>query len=394
LVLADGKKTKKNVVLLGSTGSVGRNALQVLRDNPDRFRLAGIAAGTNIDLLEQQIREFEPELVAVQNAEGRDSLSGLFPRKKIFSGPDALSRVVSEQPVDCVISAVRGTDSLRATLASIELNQRICLASKEIMVAAGELVNRKLENSRAEIIPIDSEQCAIFQCLGDAPNERVHKVILTASGGPFLNRDQKDFAHVSPQEALSHPVWSMGKKITIDSATLMNKALEIIEAYYLFHLKPDQIEAVIHPQSIIHSMVEFVDGTILAQLSVPDMKIPIAYSLSYPERIPGKYGRVDFLKCRKLEFFEVDPEKFSSIRMAHFVLRTGGNAGAVFNTANEVAVEYYLNGKISFRGIFQIVDEMLQREKFYPVGSFGDIEDTIARTRGHAVDYIEKEVMK
>ena len=392
--MADGKKTKKNVVLLGSTGSVGRNALQVLRDNPDRFRLAGIAAGTNIGLLEQQIREFEPEFIAVQNAEGRDDLLRLFPHKKIFSGPDGLSRVVSEQPVDCVVSAVRGTGSLRATLASIELNQRICLASKEIMVAAGELVNRKLENSQAEIIPIDSEQCAIFQCLGDTPIDRVHKVILTASGGPFLNRDKKDFAHVSPAEALSHPVWSMGEKITIDSATLMNKALEIIEAYYLFHLKPDQIEVAIHPQSVIHSMVEFIDGTILAQLSVPDMKIPIVYSLSYPERIPGNYGRVDFIKCRKLEFFEVDLDKFPSIRMAHFVLRTGDNAGTVFNTANEVAVEYYLNGKISFGSIFQIVEEMLRREKFYPVGSLGDIEETIARTREHAVAYTEKEVMK
>ena len=301
---------EKNVVLLGSTGSVGKNALQVLRDNPGRFRLTGIAAGTNIDLLARQIEEFDPDFVAVQNEPGRDHLKKLFPQKKIFSGPDGLHRVVSEPPVDCVVSAVRGTDSLRSTLRSIELNQRICLASKEILVAAGEWVNRMLKGSQAEIIPVDSEQSAIFQCMVGTPIDQVRRVILTASGGPFFNRDKDDFAVVTPEEALSHPTWSMGKKITIDSATLMNKALEIIEAYHLFHLRIDQIDVIIHPQSIIHSMVEFIDGTVMAQLSVPDMKIPILFSLSFPDRIPGAYGRIDFAKCGKLEFFDVDPEKF------------------------------------------------------------------------------------
>ena len=387
-------KMGKNIVLLGSTGSVGKNALQVLRDHPGRFRLTGIAAGTNIDLLARQIEEFDPDFVAVQNEQGGDHLKKLFPRKKIFSGPDGLCRVVSEPSVDCVISAVRGTDSLRATLRSIELNQRICLASKEILVAAGELVNRMLGGSRAEIIPVDSEQSAIFQCMIDTPRDQVRKVILTASGGPFLNRDKEDFANVTPEEALAHPIWSMGKKITIDSATLMNKALEIIEAYYLFHLRFDQIDVVIHPQSIIHSMVEFIDGTVLAQMSVPDMKIPILFSLSFPDRIPGSYGRIDFARCGKLEFFDVDPEKFSSIRMAHMVLRAGKNAGTIFNTANEVAVEYYLNRKISFGHIFEIVEQMLQKEETFPVDSLHDIEETMKQTREHTVAYIEKEVMK
>ena len=298
---------EKNVVLLGSTGSVGKNALQVLRDNPGRFRLTGIAAGTNIDLLARQIEEFDPDFVAVQNEQGRDQLQKLYPRKKIFSGPEGMLRIVSEPPVDCVVSAVRGTDSLRSTFRPIELNQRICLASKEILVAAGEWVNRMLKGSQAEIIPVDSEQSAIFQCMADTPTDQVRKVILTASGGPFFNRGKDDFAGATPEEALSHPVWSMGKKITIDSATLMNKALEIIEAYHLFHLRIDQIDVVIHPQSIIHSMVEFIDGTVMAQLGVPDMKIPILFSLSFPERIPGAYGRIDFAKCGKLEFFDVDP---------------------------------------------------------------------------------------
>jgi 1-deoxy-D-xylulose-5-phosphate reductoisomerase len=382
----------KNIVLLGSTGSIGRNTLAVLRENRQFFRLLGLAAGANGQLLGQQIAEFDPPLLCVKSKKHALELRGRYPEKKVFSGEEGLLEIVSQPGVDYVVVAVTGTIALAATLQAIRLNLRLCLANKETLVAAGELINRELNASRAELIPIDSEQSAIFQCLASRPREHVRRVILTASGGPFFRDGRKDFAAIGVEEALAHPTWSMGRKISIDSATLMNKALEIIEAHHLFKLPPHQIEVLIHPQSIVHSMVEFVDSAILAQLGVPDMKLPILYSLSHPGRIDSPWPELDLTRMPPLEFFKVDRRRFPSIAMAYEVLKQGRDAGAVFNTANETAVEHFLAGKISFAKIFSVVGHMLEGWEFQPAQSLADIQETISRARIKTIEYIENEV--
>jgi len=384
----------KNIVVLGSTGSIGRSALAVLRETRERFRLVGLAAGSNTQLLEKQVREFSPRAVSVKSRKHARELQEIFPKTKVFYGEEGLQEIVSLPEADCVIAAINGTDGVLATLQAIRLKRRLCLANKEALVAAGELVNRAIAAAGAEIIPIDSEQSAIFQCLGSSPHRHVRRVILTASGGPFFKDAQRDFAGISVAEALAHPTWSMGRKITIDSATLMNKALEIIEARYLFALAPEQIDVVIHPQSVVHSLVEFIDSSILAQLGVPDMKLPILYSLSHPERLEGSCPSLDLPGLGQLEFCAADRQRFPSIQMAYNVLRQGQNAGAVFNTANEVAVEHFLAGKIDFKAIFTVVGRMLDRGDYRPLNSIDDVQETIALTRIKTIEYIENEVMK
>ena len=380
----------RNIALLGSTGSVGCNALELIEKNREKFRLVSIAAGENVELLKKQIKEFEPEIISVKNKKDCSELKTLFPHTKIFYGNQGLMEVVQDERVDTVISAIDGTAGLEATLQSIKNNHRICLANKEVLVAAGELVNRELEGSKAELIPIDSEQSAIFQSLGLNQKDFVRRIILTASGGPFFRKKKDDFLGITVKEALSHPTWSMGTKITIDSATLMNKALEIIESYFLFNLRSDQIGVVIHPQSIIHSMVEFIDSSIIAQLSFPDMKIPILYSLSYPERIVFNEKYLNFSDLKKLEFYDVDQEKFGSIKMAYYVLENQKNAGAVFNAANETAVEHFLRGEITFIDIFTVVGSILYKEKFQAINSVEDILETIERTKDNTENYIKR----
>jgi 1-deoxy-D-xylulose-5-phosphate reductoisomerase len=384
----------KNIVVLGSTGSIGRSTMAVLRENKNRFRLLGLAAGANGQLLDQQVSEFDPPLISVLSRKHALELRGRYPGKKIFYGEEGLLEIVSQPQVDTVVAAITGTTALAATLQSIRLNQRLCLANKETLVAAGELINRELSHSRGEIIPIDSEQSAIFQCLASSPLEQVQRIILTASGGPFFKDGHRDFATIRVEEALAHPTWSMGKKITIDSATLMNKALEIIEAHHLFKLPSEQIEVLIHPQSIVHSMVEFVDSAILAQLGIPDMKLPILYSLSYPERVNCHWPKLDLARTQPLQFFKVDDKRFTSITMAYEVLKQGRNAGAVFNTANETAVEYFLANKITFQDIFAIVSHMLALWDFHPIQTLADVLETISLTRIKTVEHIKNEVLK
>jgi 1-deoxy-D-xylulose-5-phosphate reductoisomerase len=384
----------KNIVVLGSTGSIGRSTLAVLRENKKFFRLLGLAAGANSQLLDQQISEFDPPLISVKSKKHAQELQQRHPGKKIFFGEEGLLEIVSQPQVDYVVAAITGTTALAATLQSIRLNRRLCLANKETMVAAGELINRELSASRAEIIPIDSEQSAIFQCLASSPLKQVRRVILTASGGPFFKDANRDFAAIRVEEAMAHPTWSMGKKITIDSATLMNKALEIIEAHHLFKLRPEQIEVLIHPQSVVHSMVEFVDSAVLAQLGIPDMKLPILYSLSYPERLSSHWPNLDLARRHPLEFFKVDSLRFASIAMAYDVLKQGQNAGAVFNTANETAVEYFLANKITFKDIFTIVSQLLAGWDFRPMQTLADVQETISLTRIKTLEYIENEVLK
>jgi 1-deoxy-D-xylulose-5-phosphate reductoisomerase len=384
----------KNIVVLGSTGSIGRSTLAVLGENKDRFRLLGLAAGANSQLLDRQISEFDPPLISVSSKKHALELRRRHPKKKIFFGEEGLLEIVSQPQVDTVVAAISGTAALAATLQSIRLNHRLCLANKETLVAAGELINHELGRARGGIIPIDSEQSAIFQCLASCPLEQVQRLILTASGGPFFKDGQRDFASIGVEEALAHPTWSMGKKITIDSATLMNKALEIIEAHHLFHLPPERIEVLIHPQSVVHSLVEFVDSAILAQLGIPDMKLPILYSLSYPERVNCGWPKLDLAKTPPLQFFKVDESRFTSIAMAYDVLKQGQNAGAVFNTANETAVEYFLANRISFKDIFAVVGHMLSGWDFLPVRTLADVQETISMTRIKTVEHIENEVIK
>jgi len=389
----------RKIALLGSTGSIGRNTLEVIAQNRDKFKLISIAAGESLDLLEEQINDFSPAVISIKNKQDAEKLQRKFPGKKVYYGSDGLMEAVSHKDVDTMISAIDGTTALEATLESIKNNQRICLANKETMVAAGELINRKLQASNAELIPIDSEQSAIFQGIGGNSKAFIKRIILTASGGPFFRKEgasstqggnSKDpFAGITVKDALAHPTWSMGTKITIDSATLMNKALEIIEAFFLFQLKKDQIDVIIHPQSIIHSMVEFIDSSIIAQLSEPDMRLPILYSLSFPMRIPFKTKPLNFSELRKLEFFEVDIRTFPSIRMAYDVLKEGKNAGAVLNAANEVAVDYFLKEKISFQDIFTVAEEIFYNENFYSVDSIEGINETIKNTKDKTIDFIE-----
>jgi len=384
----------RNIAILGSTGSIGKNVLDVIASNRDKFRLKSIACGENIDLLIKQVNDFSPEVISVKEKKDAEELKIIFPDKKIFYGKDGIMEVALYKKVDTVISAINGTTSIEATIESIRNNHRICLATKETLVAAGELINRELDSSSAELIPIDSEQSAIFQCLIPYKKEFVKNVILTASGGPFFKRSKEDFHSITIKEALSHPTWSMGTKITIDSATLMNKALEVIEAFYLFGLNKDQIDVIIHPQSIIHSMVEFIDSSIIAQLSVADMRIPILFSLSYPERIKSNIKCLSFSDIKKLEFFEVDIKKFSSIEMALYVLENGKNAGAVLNAANEVAVESFLKGEIKFDEIFNVVKEILYNERFYQINSIIDINETIEEIKRKTINYIKGRVIK
>ncbi len=404
----------RHIALLGSTGSIGTSTLEVIAQNREEFQLTGIAAGENTQLLEKQVREFSPAVIAVKQKSDAESLRHTFPGKKVVYGSEGLLEVINYPGVDTMVSAIDGTTALEATLASIKNNQRICLANKETMVAAGELINQALKESRAEIIPVDSEQSAIFQCLNkkflwkfhgpgggfskEPPDRRrqiehIKRVILTASGGPFASINKDEFSKITVKQALAHPTWAMGTKITIDSATLMNKALEIIEAFFLFHLEKGQIDVIIHPQSIIHSMVEFIDSSIIAQLSVPDMRLPILYSLTYPRRMPFPNQSLDFSQIKKLEFFEVDRDKFSSIQMAYHVLEQEKNAGAVLNAANEVAVEYFLQEKISFKDIFSVVEHIFYNETFYPLHSIEDVKETIAQTKQKTYNYVKENVI-
>jgi len=351
---------KRNISVLGSTGSIGLSSLDVIRNDPESYNVVSLVCGENIDILLDQIKEFSPSFAAVRNVPDIDKIKKEFPDLDIASGSEGIFKAVSEYDIDTVIVAIPGTTALKATLEAIKKGYRICLANKETMVAAGDLMNKSLEKSGSELIPVDSEQSAIFQVLEGNRRENLKKVILTASGGPFFNRDLKEFKNISVNDALQHPTWNMGKKITIDSATLMNKALEIVESKYLFNLKKGEIDVIIHPQSIIHSMVEYNDASILAQISTPDMRLPIQYSLNYPERKDGLIEELNFSKLGKMEFFEVNSEKFPSINMALEVFEKGNDSGLIFNASNEVAVDSFIRGDILFTDIYKIVYEMLQ----------------------------------
>jgi 1-deoxy-D-xylulose-5-phosphate reductoisomerase len=360
----------KSFSVLGSTGSIGVSTLDVVRQHPERFQVVGLAAGNNVTLLAEQISEFKPRVVSVRDAATADALRSLLGEFKpeILHGIEGACAVATADEAELVISAIVGAAGLVPTVAAIKAKKHIGLANKETMVVAGRLVSDLARENGIEILPVDSEHSAIYQSLAGHRHEDVLRVILTASGGPFLNTPAEEILKVTPAQALKHPKWNMGAKITIDSATLMNKGLEVIEAHWLFDMPAEKIGVVVHPQSIIHSMVEYIDGCVMAQLGMPDMRAPIAYAMAWPERCRSGIDRLDLTKTGNLTFQEPDPVRFPSLRLAYEALKAARTYPAVLNAANEIAVAAFLEGRISFTGIPELVEKTMQaHEAWTPV---------------------------
>jgi len=352
----------KKVLILGSTGSIGINTLNVIRNFPDIFQITALTVNTKIDLLEPQIHEFNPAAVVVKDEKlGMELKKRIAGKCEVLLGERGLIEAAANLDYDIFVGAMVGFCGLAPTLEAIKRGKIIALANKETLVVAGELVTNLCRQYNAKLIPIDSEHSAIFQCLEGEKKNQVEKIILTASGGPFLNKSKASMADVTVKEALNHPNWKMGDKITIDSASMMNKGLEIIEAYWLFGVKKEKIEVLIHPQSIIHSMVQFVDGSIKAQLGLPDMKLPIQYALTYPDRLINNFSRLNLAEIGNLSFFSPDLEKFECLKLAYAALTAGGTAPCIMNAANEIAVSKFLIGKIKFSHIPQLISTALEK---------------------------------
>lgn len=353
----------RNISILGSTGSIGESTLEVIRQFGDRFRVIALGAGRNIKLLREQIGAFRPLVVSVLDATLADeldrSLQGDSYRPQIVFGPEGYHQVAAHPEAETVVSAMVGAAGLLPTLAAIRAGKRLALANKETLVVAGEIVMALAAEHQVEILPVDSEHSAIFQSLQGNHREALKRILLTASGGPFFCKTSDELALVTPQAALCHPNWSMGRKITIDSATLMNKGLEVIEARWLFGVSVDQIAVHVHPESIVHSMVEYVDGSVIAQMGIPDMKIPIAYALAYPERLPVRSPALDLFQLQKLTFYPPDEERFPCLRLAFDACRKGSTYPAVLNAANEVAVSAFLDEKIAFPDIPRLIETVM-----------------------------------
>jgi len=352
----------KNILILGSTGSIGINTLNVVRQFPDKFKVEALTVNTRIDVLESQINEFNPLLVVVKDKNAAAELRKRVGDKcKVLSGDDGLCEAASQCEYDILVGAMVGFAGLAPTIEAIKRGKRIALANKETLVVAGELVTSLCRQHNAELIPVDSEHSAIFQCLIGEEKNGVEKLILTASGGPFLNKEKSELINVTIDEALNHPNWNMGNKITIDSASMMNKGLEVIEAHWLFGLPKDKIDVVIHPQSIVHSMVQFVDGSIKAQMGLPDMKLPIQYALGYPERLGNNFERTNLPKINSLTFLDPDFEKYECLKIAFDAMETGGTSPCIMNAANEIAVDKFLNKKIKFSQIPELIHKALSK---------------------------------
>ncbi|MBI4126725.1 MAG: 1-deoxy-D-xylulose-5-phosphate reductoisomerase [Deltaproteobacteria bacterium] len=375
----------KRIAILGSTGSIGRRTIDVARRHPDRFEIVASAAGNHIDLVAEQVRLLRPRLVSVGTEEGAKQLRALLSEPvDIVWGDAGVRAVATFSEAHLVVSAIVGAAGLVPTAAAIEAGKTIALANKETLVAAGSVITELATRHRVEIIPIDSEHSAIHQSLAGHRRLDVKRLIITASGGPFRLKSMDELATVTIDEALHHPNWSMGQKITVDSATLMNKGLEVIEAHWLFGVAPAQIDVVVHPQSIIHSMVEYCDGCVVAQMGVPDMRGPIAYALSYPERVESGMEQLDLLKLKSLTFEPVDHERFPSLKLAYQALKRGGSLPAVLNAANEIAVHAFLNQHLRFVDIPRLVAQVMEEHDAHPLTSIEDVleVDTWARARG------------
>jgi 1-deoxy-D-xylulose-5-phosphate reductoisomerase len=365
----------KGVAILGSTGSVGRSTLDVVDAFPDELRVVGLAAGGNIDLLAEQAQRYRPQLVSVRQQADVERVRGRVPQSvEIVWGAEGACAVASMGSADVVIAAIVGAAGIPPVYAALKQGKRVGIANKEVLVAAGDVMTRAAREHGGEILPVDSEHNAVHQALRCGTSVEVQRIILTASGGPFLKRDLATFGDISVEAALAHPTWKMGNKISIDSATMMNKGLEVIEAHHLFDMPADRIDIVIHPQSIVHSMVEYVDGSIMAQLSTTDMKFPIQYALLYPQRVPAPFARLDLARIRSLEFQPLDPERFPAVALAYEACRRGGSMAAVLNAANEIAVERFLAGELSFLSIVETVARVLEKHAAHisPIASIDD----------------------
>lgn len=384
------QESKKRIAILGSTGSIGTQALDVIRDNPDTFQVEVLTARSNAELLAKQAIEFDVNAVVIVD-EGKYKWlkDELFDKGiKVFCGEDALAEVVEMETIDIVLTAVVGFSGLKPTIHAIRAGKHIALSNKETLVVAGEIITKEAKSRGVNIYPVDSEHSAIFQCLAGEFHNPIEKIYLTASGGPFRGYKTDELKGVSPKQALKHPNWDMGAKVTIDSASLMNKGLEVIEAKWLFGLKPEQIDVIVHPQSIIHSIVQFEDGSMKAQMGLPDMKLPIQYALGYPERLHSKFPRFNFIDYPSLTFEKPDLESFRNLQLAFDSMEQGGNAPCILNASNEIAVEYFLKGKIGFLEMSDVVEDALNRVTHVKTPDLETYFETDRETRRYALEKI------
>jgi len=381
----------KRISILGSTGSVGRSTLAVVDAFPEELRVVGLAAGGNVELLAEQIERYRPELVSVRSADDVERLRALVSGPiNVVCGPTGACDIAALPSADAVIAAIVGAAGIAPVHAALKAGKRVGIANKEVLVAAGDVMTRAAREHGGEILPVDSEHNAVHQALRCGVHPEVQRIILTASGGPFLHRDLSTFGDITIEAALAHPTWKMGNKISIDSATMMNKGLEVIEAHHLFDQPADAIDILIHPQSIVHSMVEFIDGSIMAQLSTTDMKFPIQYALLYPERVTAPFARLDLAKIHTLDFLPVDQERFPAVGLAYAACRAGGSMPAVLNAANEIAVERFLAGELPFTGIVDMVSRVLDRHAG-SVAPIDNVDDALhwdgwARNEARGID--------
>lgn len=382
--------SKKKIAILGSTGSIGTQTLEVIEEHPDLFEAYALTANHNADLLIEQARKFNPEFVVIADetlyGKVKDALSDL--PMKVYAGSDAICEVASMDTIDVVLTAMVGYAGLKPTIAAIKAHKTIALANKETLVVAGQLVERLSMENHAPILPVDSEHSAIFQCINGENPDQIEKIIITASGGPFLHTPADQLKDVTPAQALNHPNWSMGAKITIDSASMMNKGFEVIEAKWLFGLQPEQIDVIVHPQSIVHSMVQYVDGAVKAQLGIPDMKLPIQYALTYPNRVHLSAPRLDFRKDSQLTFLEPDTKKFRNLTFAFEALRRKGNAACVLNAANEVVVNAFLHEKIGFLTMSDIIEKTMEKAAYIAEPTYEDYVQSDKEARRIAEDML------
>jgi 1-deoxy-D-xylulose-5-phosphate reductoisomerase len=381
---------KRSVAILGSTGSIGTQALEVIAAHPDQFEVEVLTANNNADLLIGQAKKFDPNAVVITNESQyrkvKEALSST--GVKVYAGENSLASVVQMESIDIVLAALVGYSGLRPTIKALEAGKAVALANKETLVVAGDLITALARDKGVNIYPVDSEHSAIFQCIVGEFHNRIEKVVLTASGGPFRGKKRHDLASVTRAEALRHPNWSMGAKVTIDSATLMNKGLEVIEARWLFGLEPSQVDVVIHPQSIIHSFVQFEDGSMKAQLGLPDMRLPIQFALSYPNRLKSNFPRFDFTGYPSFTFEKPDTETFRNLALAFEALKRGGNMPCVLNAANEVAVQEFLEERISFLEMPEIVERCLEKIDFIAKPVLEDYVNTDKETRIRALELV------
>lgn len=383
---------KKRIAILGSTGSIGTQTLEVISQNPDYFEVEVLTANNNIELLIAQARQFQPNVVVISNSCHYDQLKDALKDEpiKIYAGREALHQVVEMETIDVVVTAMVGYSGLIPTCNAIKAGKHIALANKETMVVAGEIINRLAIENKVNIYPVDSEHSAIFQCLVGEFNNEIEKIYLTASGGPFRGFSAEQLAAVTKADALKHPNWDMGAKITIDSASMMNKGFEVIEAKWLFGLKPEQIDVVVHPQSIVHSIVQFRDGSMKAQMGLPDMKLPIQYALSFPERLVSDFKRFSFLDYPKLTFEQPNTKKFRNLALAFEALNQGGNMPCILNAANEVVVQAFLTDKISFLQMPEIIEEIMSKASFVKTPDLDDYIQTDKEIRISTAAMVKK----